>query len=205
MTLPGDPTVQRDTPPSVWGGRRRLVTRIVAVCAVIATVAIFARALTTPAQTGPAANAGRAGTPGAAAPKVGHYAPNVTLLDLKNANVDVASLRGKVVILNFWYVACEPCQFEMPALQKAYDKYNDKGLVVVGIDVGDDARTISEFLTRLGVSYPVWRDLGLRAAVQYQLSETPTSFFLDRDGVIRYRVVGPLDNATLSRDVTALL
>jgi cytochrome c biogenesis protein CcmG, thiol:disulfide interchange protein DsbE len=102
-------------------------------------------------------------------------------------------------------VACAPCQYEMPALQKAYDAHADKGLVVVGVDVGDDARTVSQFLNQLGITYPIWRDVGERAVIQYQLTATPTSFFIDRQGVIRYKVLGPLDTPTLNRNLTALL
>ena len=112
--LPNDPTPSPATPQSA--GRRRTV-RIVVALTVIATLLILGRALTTPAQSSPA---GASATPGAPAPQIGHYAPNATLLDLSNHQVDVNSLRGKIVVLNFWYVACEPCQFEMPALEKAY-------------------------------------------------------------------------------------
>ena len=185
--------------------RRRRVVRVVSVCVAVASIAIFAYALTKPAAEGPAANAGAVGTPAPAAPKVGHYAPDVTLLDLRNQHVALSSLRGKVVLLNFWYVACAPCQYEMPALQKAYDAHGGKGLVVVGVDVGDDARTVSQFLNQLGITYPIWRDVGERAVLQYQLTATPTSFFIDRQGVIRYKVLGPLDTPTLNRNLTALL
>jgi peroxiredoxin len=185
--------------------RRRLVVRVVSVCVAVASIAIFTYALTKPAATGPAANAGTVGTPAPAAPKVGHYAPDVTLLDLRNQNVALSSLRGKVVLLNFWYVACAPCQYEMPALQKAYDTHEAKGLVVVGVDVGDDSRTVSQFLNQLGITYPILRDVGERAVVQYQLTATPTSFFIDRQGVIRYKVLGPLDTPTLNTNLTALL
>ncbi|MGH2514289.1 MAG: TlpA family protein disulfide reductase [Ktedonobacterales bacterium] len=183
------------------GGRRRTV-RIVAALAVVATVLILGRALTTPAQSSPAS---ASATPGAPAPQVGHYAPDATLLDLANRQVTINSLRGKVVLLNFWYVACQPCQYEMPALEKAYLSYASKGVVVVGVDISDDAQTISDFIQRLGVTYPILRDVGERVTLQYRLTATPSSFFLDRQGVIRYKQVGPLDTATLNTELAALL
>ncbi|HLJ79923.1 MAG TPA: TlpA disulfide reductase family protein [Ktedonobacterales bacterium] len=182
-------------------GRRRTV-RIVAALAVIATLLILGRALTTPAQSSPAS---ASATPGPAAPQVGHYAPNATLLDLSNRQVDINSLRGKVVVLNFWYVACQPCLYEMPALEQAYVTYASKGVVVVGVNISDDAQTISTFIQRLGITYPILRDLGERVALQYQLTATPTSFVLDRQGVIRYRQVGPFDTPTLKTEITAVL
>ena len=197
MTQPA-PSSNDSTAPS---DRRRTV-RIVVALAVLATLLILGRALTTPAQSSPA-NA--SATPGPAAPQIGHYAPNATLLDLSNRQVDINSLRGKVVVLNFWYVACEPCLYEMPALEKAYLTYSGKGVVVVGVNISDDAQTISTFIQRLGITYPILRDVGERVALQYQLTATHTSFILDRQGVIRYKQVGPFDTPTLDHDVTALL
>jgi peroxiredoxin len=167
----------------------------------VASFALLAWGLLRPAQTGTPV-AGVSTTP---APLVGRPAPDVTLLDLRNNHVSLSNLRGKVVVLNFWYVACPPCKLEMPALEQVYQADQGRGLVVVGVNVSDDARTISDYLTQLGISYPVWRDVGQRATVQYRLTDTPTSFFVDRHGVIRYKVVGPLDTATLTKDAGALL
>lgn len=193
-----------DTPTVAPHSTRRRTVRIVSALVVIATLLILGRALLTPAQSA-APTAGISATPGPPDAQIGHYAPDATLLDLSNRQVDLKSLRGKIVLLNFWYVACEPCQYEMPALEKAYLAYADKGLVVVGINVSDDAQTISTFIQRLGITYPILRDLGQRVALTYKLTATPTSFFLDRQGVIRYKQVGPLDTPTINTDLTALL
>ena len=183
----------------------RRIPRIAAVFVAVASVVILLWALLSPAQGAVVSHGGPTATPAAAAPQVGHFAPNVTLLDLSNQRVDIASLRGKVVVLNFWYVACQPCQLEMPELERAYLAHQAQGFEVIGVNVTDDAQTISNFLNQLGVNYPVLRDQGERAVLAYKLTETPTSFFLDRQGVIRYRYVGPLDNATLDQYTTTLL
>lgn len=182
--------------------RRRRRVRVAAVGVALASIAILAWALTTPAS-GSQPRAGAA--PGAAAPQVGHYAPDAALVDLSNHNVTLSSLRGKVVLVNFWYVACEPCQYEMPALEKTYQADASRGFVVVGVDVSDDTPTITAFTRRLGITYPIWRDVNARATVTYKLTATPTSFLVDRQGVIRYRFVGPVDQAALSKDVATLL
>ena len=175
---------------------RRLIVALVAV----ATVVILVWALLTPAPTSkPGA------TPGAAAPQVGHYAPDASLLDLSNRSVHLASLRGQVVVLNFWYVACEPCRYEMPALEKAYLAHKSQGLSVVGINTSDDAQTISDFTNQIGITYPILRDLGERVTIQYKVTATPTSFVVDRHGVIRARIAGPLDNDAIAKYVTPLL
>ena len=193
------PSVQRATAPA------RRIPRIAAVFVAVASVVILLWALLSPAQGVPVSHGGPTATPGQSAPQVGHYAPNVTLLDLRNQHVDIASLRGQVVVLNFWYAACTPCQIEMPTLERAYLAHQAQGFVVVGIDITDDAQTASNFLTQLGITYPVLRDMGQRAVLAYKMTDTPTSFFLDRQGIIRYKYVGPLDNATLNQYTTALL
>ncbi|HEV2458763.1 MAG TPA: TlpA disulfide reductase family protein [Ktedonobacterales bacterium] len=188
-------------PLRAGAGRRQTVVRVAAAGVAVATVGILLWALLTPAP----GTAGTGGKPLPTAPTVGHYAPEVTLLDLRDGQVKLSSLRGKVVVLNFWYAACEPCVTEMPALQRVYEQEAARGLVVVGIDTSDDARTASDFIHRLGVTYPIWRDLGERAVVTYQVVDTPTSFIIDRNGVIRYKQVGPFDQATVTRVTTALL
>jgi len=195
MTIPTpDPT------PAKTGSLR---TRAIIIGAlVVITAGLLLKGLLTPA-TPSRANPGA--TPGPAAPVVGHYAPNITLRDLANNPVQLSSLKGKVVALNFWYAACEPCKLEMPALEHSYQQYKAQGFVVVGVDIVDDPATADNFIQTLGVTYPIVRDVDLRAATIYRLTDTPSTFFIDRNGVIRYKVVGALDAATLNTDVAALL
>ena len=114
-------------------------------------------------------------------------------------------LRGKVVILNFWYAACEPCRLEMPELERYYQAHQSDGLVVIGANITDDAQTTRNFTNSIGVSYPVFLDPSQRAYATYQVSKTPSSFIIDRDGVIRKVVVGPLDATLLYQSALPLL
>jgi cytochrome c biogenesis protein CcmG, thiol:disulfide interchange protein DsbE len=205
-------TPQHDMPSSTPSGtpqttsphRQITLGRVIILVLVLATIAILLRALLTP-STGLSGNGSATEVPGTVAPLVNHYAPNATLVDLHNNRVALSSLRGKVVVLNFWYVACQPCQFEMPALQQVYNAQYSKGLVVVGINTSDDVTTITKFLKDLGITYPVLRDIGQRTTIEYRIVDTPTSFIIDRNGVIRYKVIGPLDKTTLNHDVNTLL
>lgn len=180
----------------------RRARAIIVAALVVVTVGLLLKGLLTPAAPSAAT---KGATPGPTAPVVGHMAPDITLRDLSNNPVTLSSLKGKVVALNFWYAACEPCKLEMPALQHAYDQYQSKGLVVLGVDVVDDPATADDFVHAVGVTYPVVRDVNLRAATIYRVTDTPSTFFIDREGVVRYRVVGPLTTSTLNTDVTALL
>lgn len=178
-------------------------TRVIIFAALaIITVGLLLKGLLTPATP---SNANPGATPGPAAPVVGHYAPDITLRDLSNNPVALSSLRGKVVVLNFWYAACEPCKYEMPALESAYETHKSQGFVVLGVDVVDDPATADTFIHQVGITYPVVRDVDLRAATLYRLVDTPSSFIIDRNGVIRYRVAGTIDSSTLQTDVATLL
>jgi cytochrome c biogenesis protein CcmG, thiol:disulfide interchange protein DsbE len=182
-------------------GKRFPRAPIVIAVIAVATLALILKALLTPTAAGPASSQ----TPGPAAPLAGHYAPDVTLVDLSGNQVALSSLRGKVVVLNFWYAACEPCRLEMPALERSYQMHKSEGLVVIGANIVDDAQTTQDFSKSIGVSYPVFRDPGQRAYSTYQVSKTPSSFIIDRDGVIREVVIGPLDATTLDHTVRSLL
>ncbi len=164
------------------------------------TAALLLRALLTPATPAPVS-----ATPGPPDPTVGHYAPDVTLLDASGNRLKLSSLRGKVIVLNFWYASCPGCQIEMPALQRAYQQNRGAGLVVVGLDVADDATTMTDFARQIGITYPVFLDDRGQAYSAYRLSVTPVSFVIDRAGVIRATIVGPADTGVLRRDTSALL
>ena len=175
--------------------------RLVIAVLVVATLALILKALLTPAAAGPASSQ----TLGPAAPLAGHYAPDATLVDLSGNQVALSSLRGKVIILNFWYAACEPCRLEMPALERYYQAHKGEGFVVLGVNIVDDAQATENFTKTIGVSYPVFRDPGQHAYTTYQVSRMPSSFIIDREGVIRQVVVGPLGATTLDQTVSPLL
>jgi peroxiredoxin len=171
----------------------------------IGTVALLAWSLLTPPTTSPRSPAA-GGPPLPAAPLVGHLAPDVTLLDLSNNPVTLSSLRGKIVVLNFWYAACEPCRYEMPIFERAYHADGARGVVVLGVNIVDDAQSTSAFAAQLGIDYPIVRDRGQHAVLTYQVTHTPTTFVIDRHGVIRAIVPGAItDDATLNGYLAPLL
>ena len=181
---------------------QRHTRAIIITAAVLIAIGLVLKGLLTPATP---SIASPDATPGPSAPVVGHYAPDITLRDLSNNPVKLSSLRGKVVALNFWYAACEPCTYEMPALEHTYQQYQAQGFVVLGVDTVDDPGTADSFIHSLGITYPIVRDVDFRAVTLYRVTDTPSTFFIGRDGVVRYKAVGPLTAATLHTDVTALL
>ena len=206
-----DATSATPAGPSGTPPRRGWRIRGVWVFIIVASTILLARGLLTPASpTAPTANstpgAGTTATALPAAPEVGHLAPNVILLDLAGHQEPLASFRGKVVVLNFWYIACDPCRYEMPLIEKVYHAHTDQGLVVIGLNMTDGASDITSYIHAIGVDYTILRDSEQRAVVAYNIVATPTTYVIDRQGVIRAKFVGALtDSATLERAVGPLL
>jgi protein SCO1/2 len=139
------------------------------------------------------------------APKVGAPAPDFILPLLHGGSLRLHSLRGKVVLLNFWATWCIPCRTELPRLEQAYRQLGPRGLVVVGIDREEDAQTVRTFSATRRVSFPMTLDRDGSVGYLYALFGTPTSFLIDRNGVIQYAHAGPISAASLARESQALL
>jgi peroxiredoxin len=123
----------------------------------------------------------------------GQTAPNFTLKDLTNHSVSLNDFRGKRVLVNFWYVACPGCQDEMTAFEQYYAQARNQDVVILGLDIVDDANTTSQFLQELGITYPVVLDTHQRTLDLYGVTSTPSSFLIDTQGVIRGSISGPLN------------
>ncbi len=137
------------------------------------------------------------GTGGAALPdfygRAGQRAPDFTLKDLNNQPVSLSDLRGKRVLVNFWYAACPGCVQEMAAFEQFQTQEADQNLVILGVNIVDDANTASQFVQRLGITYPVVLDTHQQTLDRYGVTSTPSSFFIDAGGIIRGSVSGPLN------------
>ena len=126
-------------------------------------------------------------------------APDFTLPGLGDTSVHLSDYRGKVVLINFWGTWCEPCKDETPALQAAYQRLREQGLVIIGVDLRNQERAgeqgvadVRNFTARYGVTYPIALDLAGETGRAFQIYPIPTSYFIDRDGAIRYVRAGPL-------------
>ena len=128
----------------------------------------------------------------------------VTTLDDRRLTAD--SLRGQVTLVNFWATWCIPCRAEMPLLEKMYERHRGAGLVVLGFSVdrgGSDA--VREFATSRQIRYPI-AIVGPDEERSFGgVRGYPTSFLLDRSGVVQHAVIGPLAPATLELAVRRLL
>lgn len=122
----------------------------------------------------------------------GRYAPDFTLPDLNEEPVALSDWRGQIVLLNFWTSWCAPCRVEMPLLQALYEAYRDDGLVVLAVNLEEEPERVAAFVEDLGLAFPVLLDEKAAVGTLYRVRGAPTTYFIDRDGVIRQRYVGPL-------------
>jgi len=130
--------------------------------------------------------------------ELGRYAPDFTLTDLNGETVRLSDWRGKTVLLNFWASWCAPCRQEMPLLQATYTAYADDGLVVLAVNMGEEKRRVEGFAADLAVTFPVLADEETTVGTLYRVRGAPTTYFIDRDGVVRQRYVGPLTSDMLA-------
>lgn len=124
---------------------------------------------------------------------VGKPAPDFTTADINGADVNLGSLKGKVVWINFWGLRCGPCVRELPALQKIYENYGPKGLVILGVNAdGVDGEFIKKSfaerddLKALKVTFRLLTDLEFKLIDSYQLMGAPLNVMIDKNGVVQY-------------------
>lgn len=105
--------------------------------------------------------------------------------------VSLASLQGKVVLLNFWATWCKPCEDELPAMERLHRALAGSDFELVGISVDADAAPVVQFRDRMGLGFTLLLDGDQRVARSYQTFRYPETLLIGRDGVILERYVGP--------------
>jgi len=142
------------------------------------------------------------------APRKGFLAPDFTLQTTTGNSITLSDMRGQAVLVNLWATWCPPCRAEMPAIQKMYDEYKDQGFVVLGVDMTyqDNASAVQPFIQGNGLTFPILLDTTGQIADKYELRSLPSSFFIDRSGVV-YEVVvgGPMSEALLRTRIESIL
>jgi len=134
--------------------------------------------------------AGCTGDGGGGSPKVGSRAPDFRLQDMSGQTVSLNDFRGKPVLLNFWATWCGPCRGEMPYMEQVYREWKSLGLVLYAVNIGESASQVSDFLDYYILTMPVLLDTGQATATKYAITGIPTTYFIDKDGIIRGKVIG---------------
>jgi peroxiredoxin len=142
------------------------------------------------------------------APRENFPAPDFALTTFDGESKTLSSQRGKVVIVNLWASWCGPCRAEMPALKKIYEANRQRGLVVFAVNstFQDNEQDARLFARDLNLTFDLLLDPDGAVSRRYLLRALPSTFFIDRRGIIRTVIVGgPMSEATLQTQVETLL
>jgi peroxiredoxin len=142
------------------------------------------------------------------APQAGFAAPDFTLQTTDGEEYTLSELKGNAVLVNLWATWCPPCRAEMPAIEKMYQEYKDRGLVVLAVNMTyqDDLANVAPFIQDYGLTFPVLLEETGAVGAAYQLRSLPSSYFIDRAGIIREVVIGgPMSEALLRTRIEQIL
>lgn len=117
--------------------------------------------------------------------EIGKEAPNFQLETLEGKNVSLKDFRGKKVLVNFWATWCPYCIQEMPDLNKLYIENKDKDFVVLAVDVGESKADVEKYIKDNPYDFEVLLDKDGRVSMEYLVRGIPTSFMIDKEGIIR--------------------
>jgi cytochrome c biogenesis protein CcmG, thiol:disulfide interchange protein DsbE len=173
--------------------KRRLIIAFDALLVIVVAVLLFQRA----APQATAALGLNAGT---------EPAPAFTLATLDGDSISLDSLRGQVVLVNFWASWCPPCRIEMPGFERVYRARRDEGFVILGIATDPHARAaIEAFIAEHDITYPILLASPQVVRAYGGVKALPESFLVDRDGIVRHRVVGYFAEPALRAAVSRML
>ena len=147
-----------------------------------------------PAQAGSSSGGLTAGEELKECPQEGCLAPGFTVPDLTGKATSLDHFKGKVVLLNIWATWCGPCKREIPSLDRLYQMRKDRGFEIVAVSVDRAATSkVASFVAQYQMSFPVLHDTRGEVGDKYWARAIPSSFLLDKRGVISWKVAGSID------------
>jgi thiol-disulfide isomerase/thioredoxin len=162
------------------------------------------------ASPSPSASAspGASGSPAASAAglfHIGEAAPALVVPQVGGGTIDLATLRGKPVWVNFMGTYCPPCVDEFPLMNGFAARYADEGLVVIAVDVKEDEGAVAAFAERLGATFPLGLDTDGSAALRWDAIALPVHFWVDKDGMIRDGALGGIGPDIMARGLESIM
>jgi cytochrome c biogenesis protein CcmG/thiol:disulfide interchange protein DsbE len=123
---------------------------------------------------------------------VGETAKEFTVQD-SDRKVSLSQFRGQILVLNFWATWCPPCIEETPSLEMMQERMRSRGVVVLGVSIDVDADAYHRFLQQKSINFLTVRDPEQKVATMYGTTGWPETYIIDRDGVVRRKLVGAVD------------
>jgi peroxiredoxin len=134
--------------------------------------------------------------------EIGKTAPDFVLQDASGKVWNLSTLKGKVVLVNFWATWCKPCREEMPSMEALNKAMADKPFQMLSIAVNDDLDMAKSFAQRLGATFPVLGNPGEELIKAYMITGVPETFLIDADGILKHKFIGPYDwNSLAMREI----
>ncbi|MBD3108026.1 redoxin domain-containing protein [Bacillus sp. AGMB 02131] len=132
--------------------------------------------------------------------ETGDKAPDFQLQTFTGEELSLSGLQGKKVVLNFWASWCPPCKAEMPHMQNFYVRNQDQNVEILGVNMTTAEKNemdIGMFIKDYGLTFPIVLDSKGDVSILYQAISIPTTYFIDSDGYIQHKVMGPMDQEML--------
>lgn len=120
-------------------------------------------------------------------------APDFTLKNLNGKDVSLSSLKGRVVLLNFFATWCPPCIIEMPSFNRLYNEMKSRGLEVVAVSTDRSIGDVKDYANKKGLNFQILFDGGRAVTRLYKVFSMPTTFLIDRNGIILEKFFGEYD------------
>ncbi|MBE0410970.1 MAG: TlpA family protein disulfide reductase [Anaerolineales bacterium] len=142
------------------------------------------------------------------APRQGFLSPDFTLQTLDGNTIQLSDLNDQVVLINFWATWCPPCRAEMPAMQRVYADYHHLGFEILAVNATnqDSLSAVANFIADYQLTFPILLDYDGEISKNYQVFSLPTSFFIDKNGVIQEMIIGgPMAEALLRIRIEQLI
>lgn len=137
----------------------------------------------------------------------GDKAPDFELQTLDQKSIKLSNMVGKKVILNFWATWCPPCKAEMPHMQEFYDEQKGNGIEILAVNLTTaekNADDIGVFVNDYGLTFPILLDSQGEIGQVYQAFSIPTSYIIDSKGIIRKKIVGPMDKEMMKELINSV-
>ena len=134
-------------------------------------------------------------------PVVGALAPGFTLMNLEGEQVSLDDFRGRPVLINLWATWCGPCRIEMPAIQSRFEIYQDDGFAVLAVNFDEQQADVEAFRDEFGLTFQILLDPGAEVQKLYRNRSYPSTFFIDRAGVIQVQHIGVMTEGQLDENL----